>query len=392
MKHLIIIITAMLVFIANLVAQDSVDDILTEVEQNNTTLQALRKSADAQKIGNKTGNFLQNPEVEFNYLWGDPSPVGTRTDFSVLQSFDFPTAYGFKNQISDLKNEQAELEYQKQLKSIQLETRLICYDLIYTNALIEELEKRLGHAQSIVKASQAKFDSGEAGILELNKAKINALNIRKELESIGIERHSMLSELARLNGGQKVAFSVTAFEMPVIPGDFEQWYESAEQNNTVFRWLRKEVEISQAQTGLNRAMSLPKFQAGYMSESVVGEQFQGVSVGVSVPLWENKNKVKFARANALAAESMASDYKLQFYNKIKIVHTKALSLQDHVKDYRSSLQPLESTSLLKKALDSGEISLINYILELSFYYESVNKMLEMERDLSKSVAELNQYR
>jgi len=31
------------------------------------------------------------------------------------------------------------------------------------------------------------------------------------------------------------------------------------------------------------------------------------------------------------------------------------------------------------------------MLELSIYYESVNKLLELERDMNKAIAELNQY-
>ena len=39
----------------------------------------------------------------------------------------------------------------------------------------------------------------------------------------------------------------------------------------------------------------------------------------------------------------------------------------------------------------GEISLIEYILELSIYYDSVNKLHELERDMNKSMAELKLY-
>ena len=128
-----------------------------------------------------------------------------------------------------------------------------------------------------------------------------------------------------------------------------------------------------------------------MSERVVGQQFRGISVGISIPLWENRYKVKYATANALAFESMMSDNKLQYYNNLKTLHTKAVGLQENVNDYRSNLILINSSELLKKALDKGGISLINYILELSFYYESVNKLLELEMDLNKSVAELNRY-
>lgn len=211
MKRILLIIS-ILAFSVHLFAQNTVEKVLTEVEKNNTTLVALRKSVDAEKIRNKTGIYLQNPEVEFNYLWGSPSAIGTRTDFNISQTFDFPTAYGFKNQISDLKNEQVGLEYQKQLMDIRLKTSLICYDLIYANALQVELSKRVEYARSIAKSYQVKFEKGETNILEFNKAQLNLLNVSNELESVGIERNALLAELTGLNGGQAVDFPDSVFQ------------------------------------------------------------------------------------------------------------------------------------------------------------------------------------
>jgi len=390
MKRIIFIIS-ILAFSFSLFAQNSVERVLEEVAKNNTSIVALRKSVDAQKIGNKTGIYLQNPEIGFNYLWGSPSVNGNRTDFNVIQSFDFPTAYGIKNDISDLKNEQTELEYQKQLMAIELKTSLVCFDLIYANALIGELSKRVEHSQSIAKSYQVKFEKGETNMLEYNKAQLNLLNVSKELESIEIERNALLAELTMLNGGQVVEFTDSVFQIAGIPEDFEQWYLQAEQKNPTFGWLKKEIEISQKQTGLNKAMSFPKLQTGYMSESVVGQQFQGVTVGVTIPLWENKNKVKYAEANSLALESMAADSKVQFYNHLKALHAKTIALQKNVNEYRSGVLSFNSSELIKKALDKGEISLIEYIFEFSLYYESVSKLLQLEREMNKTMAELNRY-
>ena len=160
MKYIIIVLIANIASYSSLFSQNKIDDVLLEIDKNNTSLSALRSRVEADKIGNKTGIYLQNPELEFNYLWGNPSAIGNRTDFSLKQSFDFPTAYGYKNQISEMRNEQVDLEYQKQRKSLLLESRLICYDLVYTNALISELSKRLDHAQSIANNYKAKFDVG----------------------------------------------------------------------------------------------------------------------------------------------------------------------------------------------------------------------------------------
>ena len=171
MKNLIITFISILIFSLNLFSQNNIDKILIEIEKNNTTLTALRKSLDADKIGNKTGIFLANPEIEFNYLWGNPSVIGNRKDISIKQTFDFPTAYKYKNKIANTRNEQVELEYEKQRKELVLQSRLVCSDLIYTNALFTELSKRLSHAQSIANSYKSKFDVGETNILEYNKDK-----------------------------------------------------------------------------------------------------------------------------------------------------------------------------------------------------------------------------
>ena len=222
-------------------AQKSVDDILIQIEKNNTTLSALRKSIDAQKVGNKTGIFLQNPEVEFNYLWGNPSSIGNRTDFSIRQSFDFPTAYKFKNQISNSKNEQTELEYRKQQKELLLQARNICIDLIYTNALKLEYGKRLNHAQNIAKSYKSKFDAGDTNVLEYNKAQLNLLNLSNKMELLEIDRTALLLELIRLNGGLVIHFAESEFQSAIIPVDFEQWYTQAEQSNPILNLLKSAI-------------------------------------------------------------------------------------------------------------------------------------------------------
>jgi len=42
-----------------------------------------------------------------------------------------------------------------------------------------------------------------------------------------------------------------------------------------------------------------------------------------------------------------------------------------------------------KALDVGEISLLNYIVEIGLYYDTVNQTLAAERDFEKALADLS---
>lgn len=391
MKISSLAIVYILLFGAYIGAQNQMESVLESIEKNNLTLSALQKSAEAQQLENKTGKYLQNPEVEFNYLWGSPSSVGNRTDFNVTQSFDFPTAYRYKNQLSKIKNEQVQLEYEKQRRELLFNARVVCYNLIYVNALQKELLKRVDHAESMSNAYQTSFDKGESNVLEYNKALLNQLNVTQELEQLTYERERLMAELTSLNGGELIEFTQSNFKMVETPMSFDEWYSQAEEISPMLNWLKKEVEQSEKQVQLNRSLSLPKFHAGYMSEKIVGEEFSGLSVGISIPLWENKNKVKYARVRTLAVEEAANNYKIQLYNHLKALHKNITELQKNVANYQEKLQHINSTDLLQKALDAGEISLIDFLFESSIYYESVKTSLKMEQELNQLAAELNKH-
>ena len=387
------IFTSSMLFILSLslYSQNSIDSVLVQIERNNATLSVLRKQVDAQKLANKTGIYIQNPELEFNYLWGNSAEIGNRTDFSIKQAFDFPTAYHYKNQISNLRNQQVDIEFRKQRNSIIFESRLICIDLVYLNALKVIYNIKIAYAQSIANAYKAKFEKGESNIIEFNKSQINLLNVNKEAEMNELERISLLSELVRLNGKLPIELTDSLFQTQLIPSDFEQWYKEVEQNNPVISWIKKEIGISREQEKLNFALGLPKFYAGYMSEKIVGQHFQGISAGITIPLWENKNMRKQSKAQTLTLQSMETDNKLQFYNQLKIQHKKAVQLQKSVNDYRLNLKKFDNSELLKKAFDKGEISLSEYILELTIYYGSMSMLLQSERELNKTIANLYLY-
>ncbi|MBA4322044.1 MAG: transporter [Odoribacter sp.] len=386
-------ITLIIIFLTcfSLYGQNIIENVLDGIEKNNTGLIALKKKVEADKIGNRTGIFLSNPEFGFNYLFGNPAENGNRNDISIKQTFDFPATYAYKSRIADSRNIQAELEYRKQLNTLLYQARLLCIDLLHTNVLKNEYDKRLSRAHSIASSYKIKLDKGESGILEYNKAQLNLLNIQNEVENNNVNRIALLSELAALNGGIAVNLDETVFTALIIPDDFENWYLKAEQNNPVLSWLKQEIEIMKTQRKLNIAMSLPKLSAGYMSEKVIGQQFQGITAGVSIPLWENKNTVKYITARSVAVQSMESDSKLVFYNQLKARYAKVKALQKTVEDYRISLELLDNSVLLKKSLDLGEISLTDYFFEISLYYESTGKLLEAEKELYKTFAVLNQY-
>ncbi|HSG67369.1 MAG TPA: TolC family protein [Bacteroidales bacterium] len=392
MRKIIITGSMLILALSALMAQESFLPLLEEIERNSTTLEALRQNAEAGKLESKTGIYLENPEVGFNYLWGDPSVIGNRTDFSVMQSFDFPSAYKYRGNIADLRTMQAELGFRAQRAAILYEARLVCVDLVYFNALIRENAVRLEYARSLAAAIEKMYEQGKVSILEWNKARLNLSNAINDNALLEAEADVLRSELTRLNGGVEIKMESVDYPALSLTDNFDQWYEEVIGAIPEMQFLEKQAVISENEEKLKRAMSLPKFSAGYMSEKVVGEKYQGLSVGMSIPLFENKNTVKAARARRTADLAMVEDSRLQFYQGLKNQYDKVQGLSQAAKGYASSLLYANNSELLRKAYEMGEISLIEYLVELQFYYDTYVKALEAKREMHKAFAALEKWR
>jgi len=391
MKKIIYIILILGLPVNSVFSQDYFTPVLQSVEQNNTTLKAYREKANADKIGNRTGINMENPEVEFGYLWGSPSDEGKRVDLSVTQSFDFPTAYRYKSQLADGKNKQVDLIYEQQRRDILQQARLICVEYAYLMKMNEQLVERRRRSRELADAYEKRFQLGDIDILERNKTKLDMLNMDKAVDMNEVDIQLQWDELKRMNGGQPFMDGIQDYPPYDLPLVYTEWFERIRDNNPALLIAQQEIALSQKQEQLTKALNLPKISAGYTSERVSGTTFQGVSVGVSIPLWEGKNTVKHQKAQTVAARVQYDDSRIQFQNSLKNQYDKAVKLAKLLKEYRDILEVTSNGELLKKALDKGQLSLINYLNELTIYYDTMDKYLETERDYQLAVAELQQW-
>ena len=98
-----ILIFAAALFAGTAYGQRSVDDVLREVEAASKELKAQRELTAAQKMEAQTGKYLANPSVEFESLWGGAERI-RNSELTVMQAFDFPSAYASRNKIAKLRS------------------------------------------------------------------------------------------------------------------------------------------------------------------------------------------------------------------------------------------------------------------------------------------------
>ena len=85
------------------------------------------------------------------------------------------------------------------------------------------------------------------------------------------------------------------------------------------------------------------------------------------------------------------DAKIQFYGQLNILYQRVLGLNESALTYRKALTEADNSQYLKRALDVGEISVLDYLRQASIYYQFIDKAMSAERDLHKSHAELTSY-
>ena len=78
---------------------------------------------------------------------------------------------------------------------------------------------------------------------------------------------------------------------------------------------------------------------------------------------------------------MASSQLWQLYDEAKNLHA---SIQEYERTFRDQ----QDLSLLKQALVGGQISMIEYFVEVSVVYQSKSNLLQLENQYQKAMAQM----
>ena len=387
-----IYITCFLIITSINLQSQNVDNILSEIENNNKSILANMQYWEAKKLQYQTGLTLNNPSVEFEYLNGSPEGAGNQTDLLILQSFDFPTAYVKKRQVTDLQIEQINFILTASRQNILLEAKQYYIELVYLNKKMAEINKRLRNAESLHNVYQKKMENGDANILDVNKAKLQLINLKNDKRLNRSQMNQIDHMITQLNGGYTI--SIIDISYPVSPDipDFQILENDIKESDPILKTAQQQEEIDQKKIELSKAMSLPKMEAGYRSQALLGQNFQGVHVGFTIPLWENKNTVKFQKAQSTFSEVKTEEHKNRQFTHIQSLHEKYLNLHAALTEYKQLLATVNNTELLDKALKLGEISSIQYFLEINYLYSSFDKYLQLEKEYYSVIAELYKYK
>lgn len=368
-----------------------VSRILQEIEQNNPELKAHASLLESRQLALKAGNNLPDPQAGAYYLpWGDHLG-GDYTEFQVSQSLEFPSVYSTRGKLINQQQEQLALEYAFRRQEILLQALQYYQELIYLNKHMALEQQRVRQAKKVYEQVQALFDSEQLGILELNKAKISWLQDQYRAEQLGQERRNLLLSLSSLNGGKPVAESPIEFDTSPALEALDSLWQQKLVSDPLLKVLQQEEIIAQQQIRLVRQQSLPNLTIGVNRQGVQQAYYSGLYGGASIPLWSNRHKVQAAKAQYQQQQQFTEARLLAYRTAFEKQYSNYLLQQRTFQEYQNTLSTLNSDALLLQAYELGEISFMEYYIELQFYRQAQNTLLEMEKELHQQKAVLLQH-
>lgn len=389
MKRIILISTAFLLLpIGGAQAQNGIQEVLRSIEANNKNLQANAQLLTSQKLEAKTDNNLPDPSLSYSHLWGAKDKSETIGELVVSQSFDFPSLYVTRNKLNRLKAGAFDSQASVFRQDILLQAQELCLDIISLRQQKQILDERLRNAEGLAAMYAKRLQTGDANILETNKINLELLNVKTEASLNETALRNKLEELNALNGNVPISFDEDRYPAVPFPSDYQKLKTEVIASDRSLIALSNESAVAQKQIAVNRSQWLPKLELGYRRNTESGTPFNGVVVGFSFPLFENRNRVKIAKAQALNVDLQKESATLQAESQFAQLYREAKALHASMEEYEKTFQSQQDLSLLKQALTGGQISMIEYFVEVSVVYQSRQNYLQLENQYQKAMARI----
>jgi outer membrane protein, heavy metal efflux system len=371
-------------------AQVSLQSVLDSITANNLQIKASSENREAEAAFARIGLNPVDPQVEYGYFPGNKTEIGTKTTLNISQSFYFPTVYTRKRTGAKLSDEKSGELHRFNQRYILIEAASHYIELVYLDKYVIELKKRAADAENVKTFVEKRLQTGDANQLEVNKASIEAMRWANELSINTARRAEKVKLLIAMNGDKSITLINPEYPLwQLLPVDSIN--SKAINNDPVLKAMDYDQLIAANNVKLQQSLWLPQFKAGYGQETILDGSYRGVQAGISIPLWQNKNTIKYASLHQLSTESSALAYRQQLQSTITAKYQVVASLKNNVDDYQKLVESIKSQDLLQKSLQSGNISVLEYYRELSAWYETYDRYLVSARDYYLEMLYMMQY-
>ena len=354
---------------------ERIDEILTSIAANNVELKAMLKDAEARNDDNRADNTLGGPSVEYSPFWQKNVAGLSSSELIVSQEFDFPTLYAARSKSSGLQAKAMSLQYDAARRDVLLEAKQLCIDLVRLRNERELIEKRLGYACSVLEMLERKEQAGATTALEVNKSRMEKMSMEAAAQLNQSQQLSVMEALVAMNGSDSIAFDGIDYPAEPVLADYKEYCARALSYDAAIVAARGEVAAARQEVNVSRQSWLPAINMGFRRNTAPGESQNGFVVGLSFPVWSSKYRVRAAHARQVAAELRAEDAERTTETRMQAEYQEFVTLGKTIRAYDGELMT-ETLRLLAKAVEAGQITVLEYFNESDVVYGKMQELIE----------------
>ena len=387
MKRFLIAVSLVLIATAAR-AEGSIGNVLKQIAQNNLTLKALHHDNEAEVLDIKAANALDGLSVEYSPFFRSGYSGVAQSELVVSQEIQFPTKYADRNKQANLQKAVGGKVYEKNRRDILLEAQLLCVDVIRLNKTLAMLGQRLKNSEALRQMYEKRMEAGDANILEVNKVKLDCMEVQTLVSEAQNERMLLLQQLAELNGGKPV--TIDDVEIPKFQpiADFESYKALALASDADIQMAETMLQSADMNVKMQKREWLPNISFGYRRNTEQKEAVNGVLVGVSFPLYSNSKNIRAAKERRESAQLQVEQARSTAESQLRSGYQQLVGLQQ-VLDHSDVKMMQESIELFSKALQQGEINALEYYTEVNSIYEKLQRHIDVHTQSAKLLAALH---
>lgn len=361
---------------------------LESIGRNNLQLQALEQEHGAQVLEAKAENTLSGPSVEYSPFYQKGYHGMAESELIVSEEFDFPTKYAARNKQANLRRQALDQQYLQARRDILLQAQTLCFDLIRLNQTLRMHRQRLNDSEDMLRLFQKRMDAGDGNLLELNKVKIDRMDVQKLVSNAESERLDLVQQLQELNGGQPIDVTDTRFPDQPLDIDCEAFVRQTLSTHADVLAAEADLKATSHEVGMAQREWLPNVKLGYRRNTEQRESLNGFMVGVAFPMFSSQSRVRAAKMRQNSSQLQLEQARQSAESTLRSRYQQLVSLR-RVLDHDDVEMMTETLALLNKALQHGEISALQYYTEISSIYEKLQTHIDTHCQAAKLYAELH---
>lgn len=381
-----------IIFLALTTVAQDYETLLKTIVANNPDIAAMEASIESEVLSIKSENNLPDTDVDFEHQWG-PKEVGNKWSVGISQGFEWPGIYSERRKAAQSATDAMAFLKRSNYLDKLLEVKLLFVDIVNTRKNIAIMDEVLNHMTQLKEKYHNGYHQGEVTILDVNKIDIEHISVSRRCNELRTQLTILENSLAALNGGKDcsaIIATLNDYPQDMILSE-DDYVEMIKQNDPMLGY-NSFMTKSQASTAkAAKLKNLPGFSLGYLHVNELGTHFNGFKIGLSLPLFSNRNKVAASKALLRSLENEETSVEVAKLSAMYSDRAKVLTLHKEMNEYRPMFEDSNNIALLKKALDGGEISLLTYLQEVNYFLKAQREYMDVVYQYHYSLARLNRY-